>query len=193
MTINDRAKSAVAFAVFLGLEAKDLQTFALEVVALCLFKEKEKSQAEHVCEDDPSEPAGHLVETKRKRVTPVKEEKKKEKNQERPPQSSAQKSGNLRLLCRAGAVCVCDVCKAEVYRVNADIHDGLSGLMFASRFTPIGKAPQMPIPIRISAIDGCVMTDCPLCKAELGLILWGRKPERALDETSVGSVGSPSL
>jgi hypothetical protein len=76
-----------------------------------------------------------------------------------------------------------------VYRVINDIYDGLQAEDFAAKFLPINHGKLLPVPLKLRAIDGCVMTDCPLCDGDMTLVLWGKRPENDFADTGVGSIG----
>lgn len=99
-------------------------------------------------------------------------------------------------LVRAGVRCSCDGCGEDVYEVSGDVFDGMSAEEFSLRFNPVsGKIKRLEPPFNIQAIDDAVLTDCPLCRKELGLLLWGKRPSvrEGAKASSLESVKSLSV
>jgi hypothetical protein len=183
MTNQELAKASLKFAEALGLSDDNREEFALEIMKLSLgFGDSPLETASRVAMEEPPEPESRVfVETDTPRAAKkrVKEMKK-----------AAEKATPRKLLCRAETRCSCDICGKPLFMVLSDIYDGLKAEEFAAKFLPIGHTKTIPIPTRLRAIDGCVMTDCPVCGGEMSLILWGKRPEKDFDDNGVKSVGA---
>jgi hypothetical protein len=183
MTINQLAKTSLAVARSLGLQPEQESKFATLIMTECLFGNSPLDQpGGYEEEPEPPEPAPTVpietepVKTTKKRIRKMKE-------------AAAKVDPVRKLLCRANTKCICSVCAKPLYTVLSDIYDGLKAEDFAAKFLPIGHTKTIPIPTRLRAIDGCVMTDCPVCDGDMSLVLWGKKPERDFEDGSVGSTG----
>ena len=165
------ANVCVQLAKTLGMTEETRSDFAMEVMRVCLFGD---SPLERPVRSTPPEAEVELRGTTKKRVAAIKKAA-SEVDAVNPP---------AKLLCRAYANCTCTTCKVPVCKTNQDVYDGMGAEDFANCFTP-----PLPVPTRIRAIDGCVMTDCPVCEGDMTLILWGKKPERDFDDAGAGSVG----
>lgn len=102
------------------------------------------------------------------------------------------------VLARAGSICSCSNCGANVYRLDKDLYDKMKVEEFCNCFAPLANAPKLTPPINFQMIDDAALTDCPICKAELSLLLWGKRKLKAnstdkQDYTAVGSVGPDVL
>jgi hypothetical protein len=186
MTIKDIAKVAMGVAVQLGLRDEQRGTFATQIMRECLFGDSPMEKPTRVVTKQrvASELEGTTLEIKEKRGKRTKQRiEETVRSEATPPQAPS------KLLCRAGQKCVCETCERAVYTVINDVYDNMKAVDFAAKFMPIDHGKLMPTDFRLRAIDGCVMTDCPVCDGDMTLVLWGRKPEKDFDEGGVSSVG----
>jgi len=187
MTTPELAKVCMTLAHQLGLSSDNREDFALEIMKLSLFGDSTLETAPRPAPERAvaTEREGTAVETREKQRKRVTQEKRKEKRSEATPPPAVPK----KLLCKAGQKCHCDICKKPVYTLINDLYDGMKAVDFAAKFMPIGHGKLMPTDFRIRAVDGCVMTDCPVCGGDMSLVLWGKKPENDFADGDAGSVG----
>lgn len=102
-------------------------------------------------------------------------------------QSSTPKPERIRLT-RAGGICTCNSCGKSPYKIIADVFDGMKTEEFARCFQSLDGAPAMPEELVLWPVDDAVMMDCPFCKGDKTLALWGNPPK--VKEKSIESVGS---
>jgi hypothetical protein len=176
MEIQDIAKSCSVMAHTLGLRKKDYVMFISILMFALLGEESDRREQTVVEPNEPPDVPTPSVQTPTKRT-------------KKQPPKDVNRPTEQKMLCKEGQQCICSECKKVVYRVSADLFDGLNAEQFASHFTPVGHAKPFPAQFRVRAIDGCVMTDCPVCEGDMSLVLWGRKPENDFNDTGVGSVG----
>ena len=186
MTSKKMAEACFIMAKALGLNEANKMEFTAQLMSLCLFGDSPIETVSRVVEEerDEDEPPHRPIKPDtrvalKKRVSAIKRAAKESDREEKP----------RKLLCRANTKCYCSTCAKPLYTVLSDIYDGLKAEEFAAKFLPIGHAKTIPIPTRLRAIDGCVMTDCPVCGGDMTLILWGKKPERDFDDGGVSSTG----
>jgi len=181
MTTTQLAKTALAVARSLGLQPEQEHRFATLIMTECLFGNSPMEE-EPKGEPPPAAAPTAPIKTEPRRTTEKRIRKMKEAAAKVNPVPK-------RLLCKAGVKCFCDTCKKPVFTILSDIYDGLKAEAFAAKFLPIGHGKTIPIPTRLRAVDGCVMTDCPVCGGDMSLILWGKKPEKDFEDGSVSSTG----
>ena len=176
MKTKQIAEACMQVARGLGLKESERGNLATHIVAMCMFGGSPLETATTAAPERTvaTKREGTAIQTKKKQTT---REVKKEENKER------------KLLCRSGVKCHCDVCARDVFTVINDVYDGMTGVDFASKFMPIDHGKLMTVPMRLRAVDKCVMTDCPVCGGDMTLVLWGSRPANDFGEGSVGSVG----
>lgn len=188
MTPQELAKVSILIARQLGLSSSNQEKFVVEVARQVLFGDVPVAAKETVEEAVPPEPVSTPIKTEppsktKKRVRAmvkaahVFEEKEKKREDKK----------EVKILCKSGHRCECSVCGKPLYQVTTDVKDKMPAENFAACFTPIDHKKPIPIPTRIRAIDGCVMTDCPVCGGDMTLVLWGRKPEKDFEDNGVSS------
>jgi hypothetical protein len=77
---------------------------------------------------------------------------------------------------RVGDTCRCDECAKVVYEVKEEVYDGMPKEDFKKAFKRVGHTVFINPDWPYRNIDGCMMTTCPLCQTEEGLVLWGKRP-----------------
>ena len=182
MTINQLAKTSLAVARSLGLQPEQEQKFATLIMTECLFGNSPLDQpGGYEEEPEPPEPAPTApietepVKTTKKRIRKMKE-------------AAAKVDPVKKLLCKERHTSVCSVCSKK-WMTNKDVYDRMTIEDFSGCFTPVDHTKKLAVPTCIRAVDGCVMTDCPVCGGDMSLVLWGKKPERDFEDGAVGSTG----
>ncbi len=98
------------------------------------------------------------------------------------------------LLARRGQLCTCRACSQTVFQTERDLYDGMPTAEFVAAFKSLVAGIVFPSNARIQNVDDAVITDCPVCKKELSLLLWGSWPKSDFAiQDDVGSVGGEGI
>jgi hypothetical protein len=80
------------------------------------------------------------------------------------------------VFARPNQFCHCEQCGKDVFRIDKDVYDNMPREEFIAAFTPLVTETRISPDDKFQNVDGCMMTNCPVCAGEMSLVLWGRKP-----------------
>lgn len=177
MKIKEIAEACMVLARHLGVDKDTQSDFAMEIMRLCLSGDSLPT------DPLPPPPRERVVDVDQKADRPATVRKRVRKMVK-----AARTVDPPKRLAKAGQGCVCSTCARPVYQTVKDVYDRMPAGDFAACFSPVGHIRPFPVEFRLRAIDGCVMTDCPVCDGDMTLVLWGVRPEKDFDDSGVSSV-----
>lgn len=90
------------------------------------------------------------------------------------PATTVPQASSGSVMIQAGFVCMCDQCKAAVYKIAMDVRETMNKKDFVACFLPLGDAPELKMPLDTWAdSSGNLAIDCPLCKGTKSLWIKG--------------------